>query len=332
MITMRDVARSAGVSISTVSRVLSRKIPVDEQTARKVKQAIKELKYRPNQLAAGLRSKSGKSIGLLVPRIADPFFTALIDHVDRHVVNRGYNLLLFNTHMDPQFEELVIDNLLHRHVDGIIFSMVSDESWAMELVQGIEVPVVMLDRARPSRNILTVVVDNAGGGRLAASHLADLGHRRIACVTGPKAIHLCSERLSGFQEGLSQRGLSLGEESIIEGDFTYDSGIAAASRIVRDCPDVTAVWAQNDMMALGIVRGLKRSGYRVPEDVSVMGMDGLDIAEMLDPPLTTIRQPIEELADRAVSLILDGLPKDPPNLNIVLPPSLVVRESTRPLS
>ena len=328
MASIREVAKRAGVSISTVSRVISKKIPVDEDTQEIVKKAIRELKYKPDLIASGLRSKSAKSIGLLVPRISDPFFTALIDHVDQCVISRGYNLLLFNTHSDPAFEEQVLDNLLRRHVDGIIFSLVSDESSAMELLTGVDVPVVMLDRVREDAKLMNLVLDNREAGEIAAEHLLSLGHRRIACLTGPQKIHLCMDRLSGFAETLARRGGKLDATRIFQGDFTFNSGMNAVQHILRVNGGVTAVWAQNDLMAAGLQSGLARSGVRVPEEMSIIGMDDLLISEITIPTLTTVAQPVKEMAEKAVDMIFKTKDKIGIKRKVLLHPRLVIREST----
>jgi DNA-binding LacI/PurR family transcriptional regulator len=325
---IRDVAKRANVSISTVSRVISKKIPVDDETQERVKKAIKELRYRPNLIAAGLRSKSGKSIGLLVPRISDPFFTALIDHVDRCVISRGYNLLLFNTHSDPAFEEQVLDNLLRRHVDGIIFSLVSDESRVMELLTAVDVPVVMLDRVREDAKLMNLVLDNRKAGEIAGEHLISLGHNSFACLTGPQKIRLCVDRLAGFSETLGRHGMRLEATRVLLGDFSFESGLAAAEQVSQMRPSATAVWAQNDLMAAGLLKGFEKAGVKVPADISVMGMDDLLIPRMVSPTLTTIAQPIEEMAEKAVQMILDMKNKSDGGRELLLMPRLVVREST----
>lgn len=325
---MKDVAGRAGVSVSTVSRVISGKIPVDVQTEQKVREAIRELSYTPNLLASGLRSKSGRAIGLLVPRISDPFFSSLIDHVDKAVIQHGYNLLLFNTHSDPAFEEQVISNLISRHVDGIIFSMVSDESWAIELLAGVDVPVVMLDRVRDEDRLLSLRLDNTRAGAMAAEHLAGLGHRRLACVTGPKEIRLCLDRLNGFRAALAERGIPLPEECVIEGDFTFEAGLAAAARLAAMRPPVSAVWAQNDLMAAGVMKGMAAVGARIPDDLSVVGMDDTQVTLLLQPSLTSIAQPIRDMAEMAVAMIVDRKRKMPVQRHVILNPSLSVRAST----
>ncbi len=328
MASMKDVAERAGVSISTVSRVISRKIPVDASTEQRVRTAIDELNYRPNLLAAGLRSKSGRSIGLIVPRISDPFFSSLIDHVDRAVIDRGYNLLLFNTHSDPDFEQQIIDNLVSRHVDGIIFAMASDESWAIEMLAGVDVPIVMLDRIADTDKLLSLRLDNEGAGALAAEHLASLGHHRVACVTGPLKVHLCIDRLNGFLAALNKRGILMEKECIFEGDFSYSAGILAAERLAMIQPRITAIWAQNDLMAAGVLKGVIARGRRVPEDVSIIGMDDLLLPQMLQPSLSTIIQPVQQMAEKAVEMIMDVIKKIPTERHIVLEPTLAAREST----
>jgi DNA-binding LacI/PurR family transcriptional regulator len=328
MASMKEVAERAGVSISTVSRVLSRKVPVDAATEHRVRSAIEELNFRPNLLAAGLRSKSGRSIGLVVPRISDPFFSSLIDHVDRAVIERGYNLLLFNTHSDPDFERQIIDNLISRRVDGIIFAIASDESITIELLAGVDIPIVMLDRIADTDKLLSLRLDNEAAGTLASEHFASLGHRRVACVTGPLKVRLCFDRLNGFRVALNQRGIALETECIFEGDFTYSAGILAAERLAMVQPRITAIWAQNDLMAAGVLKGMISRGRRVPEDLSIMGMDDLLVPPMLQPSLTTIVQPIQPMAEKAVEMIMDGIKKVPLERHVVLQPTLAAREST----
>jgi DNA-binding LacI/PurR family transcriptional regulator len=325
---IRDVAKRANVSISTVSRVISKKIPVDEQTQKRVRTAINELNYRPNLIASGLRSKSGKSIGLLVPMIQNPFFMVLIDHIDRCVISRGYNLLLYNTHSDLDFEKQILDNLLRRHVDGIIFSLVSDESRAVELLTAVEVPVVMLDRVRADTRLMSVVLDNRKAGEIAAEHLIDLGHRSFACLSGPTKIRLCAERLAGFTETLSRRGIGPANCQVLLGDFSLESGIAAAQRLLQTRPAVTAVWAHSDLMAAGLLKGFQQAGVMVPAEVSVMGMDDAFVPEIVNPSLTTIAQPIGEMAQRAVEMILEMKGSSRAQREVLLNPHLVVREST----
>lgn len=328
MASMKDVAKRAGVSVSTVSRVISGKIPVDHSTQSAVLAAIAELKYRPDLVASGLRTKSAKSVGLIVPRISDPFFMALIDHADRSVVSHGCNLLLFSSRSDVDFEEKIVDDLLRRHVDGIIFAMVSDESRTLKLLSHVDVPVVMLDRVFNTTRFMNLVVDNRKAGELAAEHLLALGHRRIACLTGPGTIHLSLDRLRGFRETLKAAGVALRDDAVVHGDFNFEFGFASAETVLRMRPTPTAVWAQNDLMAAGLLKRMTQLGVKVPEGLSILGMDDLGVPEIVEPSLSTIAQPVREMAERAVRLIFEAKRNNAVQRRITLKPRLVVRDST----
>jgi LacI family transcriptional regulator len=206
MASMKDVARLAKVSVSTVSRVISKSIPVDEKTRLHVEKAIRKLQFKPNLLASGLRSKSGHVIGLAVPEILHPSFNAIIKYVEESVRKEGLQLILGNTHNDLEIESEFIESLVRRHVDGIIFSRVSDQSRILHVVNKNHVPVVVLDRALDTEDIPTVVLDNYRAGALAAEHLASLGHSRIVCISGSsKTVYL--KATSGTRQG-SRRSIS----------------------------------------------------------------------------------------------------------------------------
>jgi DNA-binding LacI/PurR family transcriptional regulator len=178
--------------------------------------------------------------------------------------------------------------------------------------------------------LLSLVLDIELAGRLAAEHLAGLGHRRLACITGPQTIHLCLERLNGFRNALNARGIALDEECVIEGDFTFDAGLAAASRLAARHPEVTAVWAQNDLMAAGILIGMAGKGRRIPHDFSIVGMDDVEVPQLMQPPLTTIAQPIREMAEKAVGMIVERMRSASMMKRAILQPTIMVRGSTAP--
>jgi DNA-binding LacI/PurR family transcriptional regulator len=329
MASIKDVARLAGVSVSTVSRVLAGSARVDEETKRKVDKAIEAISYKPNLLAQGLRSKSGYAIGLVVPEILHETFSNFIRYTEFEVAELGYNLIIGNTRGKPDIENAFIDTLLRRHVDGIIFSRVSDKSSVLKIVEKWNVPVVIIDRALDREDVPTVVLDNYRAGAIAAEHLVSLGHRDFAVITGPQDIALSRERLKGFTDVLERNGLFLVGRNICEGDFKFDSGIDAGQYLLENKIDFTALWAQNDLMAVGAMNVLKRNKVRLPEDVSVVGMDNISIAEMMVPALTTIVQPFQQMCHKAVELIMTMRGGEKPSENrIVLQPDIIVREST----
>lgn len=326
---IKDVARLAGVSVTTVSRVLSGSPRVDENTRARVEKAISRIKYRPNLLAQGLRSKSGNVIGLVVPEILHETFATFIECTERFCVERGFDLIIGNTGGRPEVEGAFIDNLLRRHVDGIIFSRVSDKSRVINTVEKWNVPAVIIDRALDREDIPTVVLDNYRAGAIAAEHLVALGHRSLGVVTGPQDITLARERHKGFVATLRKYGLSLPAANVFQGDFKYESGRSAASAFLERHLPMTAVWCHNDLMAVGVMNVFLRSGIRIPRDVSLVGMDDISLARMSVPALTTLTQPFEEMCRRAVELVVRMRAGERIlEKRTVLAPDIIVREST----
>ncbi len=326
---IKDIARLAGVSVTTVSRVLSDNPRVGEATRAKVKRAIGATGYRPNLLARGLRSGSGNVIGLAVPEILPEPFAALIQHTGRFCAERGFGLMVGSTGGTPQAEGAFIEDLLRRHVDGIIFSRVSDRSRVITFLEQSNIPVVILDRSLDRENIPTVVLDNRRAGAMAAEHLVRLGHRAIGVVTGPQDIGLCRERQRGFTAALGRHGLRIPDSMVFEGDFRPETGRVAARALLEAGLPITALWCHNDLMAFGAMHTFARHGVRVPEDLSVVGMDDSTICELMDPTLTTVTQPFEEMCRRAVELIV-GLRTGQwtQERHVVLSPGIVIRESS----
>ena len=331
MSSMKDVARLAGVSVSTVSRVINESIPVDENTKKKVLDAIDRLNYKPNLLAKGLRVKSGHLIGFIVPEISLHPFVNLINSMEEYVVRRGFNLILGNTQNDPNVEEMQIDHFIRRNVDGVVITRVSDESRILEIIDKSNIPFVAVDRELEMQELPSVVLDNYKAGVLAARHLRELGHRQFACITGPLNIKLCRERLNGFENTLAEDAIPFSRERVFEGDFKFNSGIKGMEYLLHQRIPITALWAQNDLMAVGCLKVLQQKGIRVPEDMSLMGMDDLEIARMVNPTLTTIKQPFKQMSREAVDILLrmrSG--QDLKEKKVVLQPQLVKRSSTAP--
>lgn len=329
MASIKDVAKLAGVSPTTVSRVINDSESVGERTKDKVLVAIKKLDYKPNLLAKGLRIKSGNIIGLVVPEIIIHAFIYFINYTLEIVSQKGFNLILGCTHDDADIEEKFIDDLIRRNVNGIIFSRVSDESRVLRIINRTNVPIVVIDRALENEEIPHVIVDNYKAGVIAAKHFIELKHKDIACVTGPLKIGLCRERLNGFSETLKENGIELKKELIYEGDFKFESGEEAVKYFSSNKKNVTAIWAQNDLMALGVQKELMTNNIKIPEDISLMGMDNIGVVQMVKPSLTTISQPFKEMCEKAIELIiLQNDDKEIREKMIKLEPSLIIGEST----
>lgn len=332
MASMKDVARLANVSESTVSRVINRTIPVDAGTRLRVEEAVQKLDYKPNLLAKGLRIKRTHLIGLVVPEIVHHTFASFIQFLEESAVARGYNVIVGNHKDDPALEESFIDMLVRRNVDGIIFTRVSDESRIMKIIDRARVPVVVIDRAAEHEKLASVVLNNRRAGQIAADHLCGLGHRAIGCVCGPLKIPLSRERLAGFREELSRFGAALPDDAVFEGDYKFESGMRGAEAILARHPELTAIWAQNDLMAVGVLKHLLAIGREVPSRMSLVGMDDITLARMITPALTTVTQPFEQICEKAVEMLLSMKEGDMSSQRrITLEPGLAVRDSTSAL-
>jgi DNA-binding LacI/PurR family transcriptional regulator len=326
MASLKDVSKLAGVSPSTVSRVITGTINVDGATKKRVLEAVEELNYRPNLLARGLRNRSGKLIGLMVPEIMHETFAAFISHVEEACVKRGFTMILGNTREDPVAEDKVLSNLVGMKVDGIIISRVSDSSAVMNALNRSGIAVVAIDRALEDEQTDRVLVGNREAGEIAAKYLWSMGHRRLLCIGGPESISLSRERLDGFRGFFAERGVEI--QHIAGEDFEFETGVKCMRRILERGIEFTALWAENDLLAIGAMRELKRLGIKVPEEISIIGMDDIKTTQMVLPSLTTVRQPYREICDTAVDLLLHRMehPEAQPRL-ILVHPELVIRDS-----
>ena len=326
---MKDVAVLAGVSTSTVSRVINNSMPVDEETRLKVEQAIKTINFKPSLMARGLRMKSANLIGIVVPELQHETFTSFIKFTEQSVEAQGYNLVIGSTSSNVETEERFIVNLIRRNIDGIIFSRVSDNSQALKLIDRSNIPIVIIDRSLEREDIPSVVMNNYGAGVMAAEHLLTLGHRRFACITGPMDISINRDRIRGFRETIVQNGGTLEDKCVFEGNFKFESGGRGVDYLVDTRADFTAIWVQNDYMAIGAINRFVARGISVPGDVSVIGLDNIEHSWMIQPALTTIAQPFQEMCANAVDIIIKMSRKEQISATrIVLDPELVVRGTT----
>jgi LacI family transcriptional regulator, galactose operon repressor len=343
MANIKDVARAAGVSVSTVSHVLSGNRPISEATRMRVKQIIAQLGYRPNRLAQGLVNKSSCSVGLLVPDLANPFFSNIAEAVEIAAHERGYSVILCNTNLDPAREADYLAVLLSRQVDGLIYfpgTRVPNAALRAAVAEG--VPVVVVDERID--NLSGVFVDNFDGGRQVGAYLASLGHRSILFLGGPEGLPTVIDRLNGLRAGLEAAGVPADTMRICYGEYRASHGYEAIHTFAREgilAPDAvqrpTAVVAANDLIALGALRALRELNLRIPRDCSLVGFDGIELTSLISPSLTTVQQPFGKVASSAVQLLLsrieannghkDGNHTTPGVSHIILPVSLIIRES-----
>jgi DNA-binding LacI/PurR family transcriptional regulator len=328
--TIYDVARLAGVSTATVSRALNGTGQIAPATRATIEAAVEQLGYRPNTIARSLVTKSTQTIALLLPDITNPFYAALVSGIQQTALAQGWTMLLCTTESDAEREELYLRVLRAKQVDGALVDglVLPPDRIARFVEDGF--PIVCLDRDIDSRSIPLVQVDNRLGGRIATRHLVDLGHTHIAHVTGAGELGISDERLAGYRDALTEAGLPVDFQLVEEGRFTDDGGHDAARRLLERQPDLTAIFAANDLSALGVMNAVAEAGRRVPDDVSVVGFDDLHLSAYTSPPLTTIRQPAVEIATLATEILI-GLTRgqQAERMRHLLEPELVVRASTR---
>ena len=329
MATIREVAESAGVSYATVSHVINNTRLVSQETRQRVLAAMDALNYRPNALARSLRQGKSNTLGLVLPDSANPFFAEISRSIEDEAFKKGYSVFLCNTELDTERELFYVDVLSKKQVDGIIFIAAGDQADSLDFLVRRNMPVVMIDRDLPNVEVDAVLTDNQLGGLLATRHLLELGHTRIACIAGPSSITPSAERIIGYRKALEEGGILYDESLILRGDYHAQSGMEITHAILKMDPRPTAIFALNDLMALGALRAAAEAGFAVPRDLAIVGYDDLDIARFTNPPLTTIAQPKKEVGARAVSMLVDRISrKSGPPSRLLLPPELIVRRST----
>ena len=332
-VTVKDVAKRAEVSIATVSHVINKTRFVSEDLTARVNDAIKELGYYPNQLVGGLRKKKSFTIGLVLPSISNETFGLLAETIQKLLFKQGYNLIICNTSNDVEIEEEALNTLLMKKADAIMAIPTSREGEKLKEIQRMGVPLVLVDRVIPGLKVDTVRVDNFRGTHDAITHLLDLGHRDIGYIDRKIDQSHSLEQVRGYRQALEERGLAFDPSRVVRADgFDYSSGVGAAKELISKQPQLTAIFAYFDITALGALRGILDLGYRVPEEFSVVGCDGMPFTNVSAPRLTTISFPVHRIAKTACDLVMERLEHKEDGKekvkDIVIAPKLIVRDST----
>jgi LacI family transcriptional regulator len=336
--TIADVAKQAGVSTATVSRVLSGVGRARPETRARVLDAARALEFRPSLVARSLKRRATRTLGLIVTDIENPYFPQLVRAVEDAANAEGYAILLCNANEDPEREATYLDVLVERRVDGMIVAASTIGTRQREWLAHPPVPVVLVNTGAGQVDLPSVASDNRAGGRLAARHLLELGHRRFGYLMPPPRNVDAPNRVAGVQDELARhdREHPTGERTSLalgDGGPTVAGGEAAMDELLAAAVRPTAVVAYNDLMAIGALRAIRRAGLGVPHDVSLVGFDDVAFAEYAEPALTTVRQETAEMGRWAVARLterLSGRPTTEPAPRIVLPVHLAVRASTGP--
>jgi LacI family transcriptional regulator len=327
--TMKDVAQLAEVSVQTVSYVINGTGSISAETRNRVLVAIEQLNYRRDPIARSMRTRRTRLIGLLVLDIMNPVLSTIASSVEGAAHAEGYSVLLYNVGQDPKREQTYLEAVTERHADGMIIVNAVDRKHTFQLLQEGIIPTVLVDCVE-TPTIPSVAVDNFKGAYLATKHLIELGHKRIAHVCGALSLEVARLRLAGYRQALADYQLDYQQiVPPVNDRWDYGSGYQAMRYLLSTQPRPTAVFAAGDQMAIGAHRALTEAGLRIPQEMSLIGFDDIEAARFTTPPMTTIRQPLDEIAKRAFSLLLeiiDGRQTD--GAAVMLPPELILREST----
>jgi LacI family transcriptional regulator len=328
-----DVAKRAGVSIATVSRVLNESDKVKPETREKILTVINEMKYAPSPAARGLIMRKTEAIGLLLPDLHGEFFSEIIRGADATIQHQGYHLIVSSSHNDPKEIEAAL-RFMRGRVDGLVVMSPQVESELLLATLPKSLPVVLLNCHINNPHFDTIVTDGFGGARDMVSYLFSLGHTRIAVVKGGENNIESQERLRGYRSAFATHGLPFNKAYEFDGDFTEAAGFEAAREILELDERPTAIFTFNDSMAIGAIGAIRDAGLRIPNDISVCGFDDIPVAKYLSPSLTSVHVPIHELGAMAISRVFDRLQKRTKGdaAHIFVPTTLSIRNSCKKLN
>jgi len=303
-VTLRDIARLSGVNISTVSRALTGSYGVRRQTREKVLAVAERLRYRPNRVARGLATGRSHTFGLIISDIRNPFFAEVARGVEDTASAAGYDIVLCNSDLDPAKQMRYVRSLLEKRVDGLLMNSVAGLTrHQQEELAGSGVPVVLLNVPPGARTFSTVSADNFQGGFRAGRYLIELGHRTIAHLTGPRQHGNLTERARGFLKAAQSSDKQVAP-TVIHGQHTFQGAYEMTRKLLARHSKVTAIFAANDAMAFGAIRAIVEAGLSIPEDLSLIGFDNVELSSIIRPPLTTIHQPKYEMGQAAAEILL----------------------------
>ncbi|HEX8218423.1 MAG TPA: LacI family DNA-binding transcriptional regulator [Chloroflexia bacterium] len=331
--TLEEIAKHAGVSRSTVSRVMNDHPNVDQETRARVRSVAESLNYQPNVAARSLAAGRTHILGLVIPMgvsalFSDPYFPLLIQGIASACNANEHSVMLWLA--EPEYERRTIRQVLQGGlIDGVILASALMDDPMLEALRKRGLPFILVGRHPTDNEVSYVDVDNVNSAREMVAYLLRLGHKRVATIAGPNNMIAGADRLQGYLLALRNRGIAANPALIVEADFTEEGGYIAMQRLVPHAPD--AVFVASDAMAVGALRALREAGLRVPEDIALAGFDDIPFAARADPPLTTVRQPIQRMGTLAAETLIDLISHPQPQpRRIVLPTELLIRESSGP--
>lgn len=331
MATMKDIARIAGVSTSTVSHVINKSRYVSDDIANRVLKVAADLNYAPSALARSLKVNRTHTFGMLMTSSTNPFFGEVVKGVERCCYQKGYNLILCNTEGDHERMKTSIDTLLQKRVDGLIIMCPSFTDNELQILERYpDIPTVIMDWGPVPFSCDKIQDNSLRGGYIATKYLIDSGHKSIGCITGPLDHHQATVRYQGFKQAMDDANLPIQQEWVCHGDFFCQGGYDAFKELATHSPLPSALFVCNDMMAMGVLKAAHELNIRIPKDISIIGYDDIHIAHFMTPPLTTIHQPKYRLGQAAVETLIKRLARPGESDSIIeLEPTLVERDSVK---
>jgi len=327
-VTMHDVAQTAGVSLMTVSRVVNNKDDVSQATRDRVMDVIEQLSYRPSSIARGLATRRTGTLGVVVPDISNPYFASIVRSAEEEAYAKNYSVFLGNTNEDPERELTVLQSLEDKQVDGLIlFSSRLEDDALFEALESFPT-VVLVSREKKGADVGAFTIDDVFGGRIAIEHLLKSGHRNIGLISGPTISLSTTGRLQGYRIALQAAGIPVNENWIQHCHPGVEGGQETAKELLKNHPEITALFCHNDLVAVGALQACAELGLRVPDDIAIIGYDDIRLAELVSPKLTTLRVPRTEIGATTMQMLLEQIevegaePKE-----IHLRPELIVRAS-----
>jgi DNA-binding LacI/PurR family transcriptional regulator len=327
--TIKDVANRAGVSITTVSRILNNQPHVADELRERVLKAIDELDYRPSRVAQRLRATESNLVGVIFSDIANPFYIEALCSIEQALSQHGMSVLIGNANSDPKREEYFINLMQMEDIAGLIIAPTKEDSPALATASRLGLPVVVIDRRMSNMEVDTVLADNFKGAFLAVQHLTQLGHKRIGVVSGPLHLTSARERYTGYLQAMSDAQLAVETSLTRFGDYRQASGYTLTRELLETPDPPSALFIANNQMTIGAMNAIHDGGWIIPDDVAVIGFDDLPWAVSLNPPLTTVAQPTFEIGTGAADLLMVRIANpDRPSRTLVFETRLVVRESS----
>lgn len=323
---MKDIAEKVGVSKTTVSMVINNKdSSISEETKKKIYDIIEQTGYIPNNIARGLNTKKSGSIAIIIPDISNPFFSELSRAIEDVANKLGYNIILCNSDNNADKEKKYVELLISKLIDGIILIPGLKSETSANLLKLNGIPFVFMDRnIEGFEDYPGVYFDNKQGIKCGIEYLYSKGKRNIVFVSGPKKISVNQERIDGYKEIMTKQGI-YNKSLIFETEFSLEGGIEITNEIIDKCECFDAIFYSNDVMAIGGMKTLKRREYKIPEDIAIMGFDGITLSRMIEPELTTIQQPIYNMGQQACKLIIDIINEEPiDNTKVYFAPNIIV--------